>query len=262
MGDRVTRTTVLAYHAVGTCPREQDRHNLFVTRDAFERQMAFLARKRNVVPLIDLVRGRVPAGKPAVAITFDDGYRNVLTEAGPILSRFGFPATVFVPTDWKGRTNGWIEPTTCDLLIMDDDELRASERVGIALESHGHAHIDMAETSADEVERDIVTSLDEIERLTGSRPRYLAYPYGRVARWTPQVAARTGLDAAFTIDSPHRGPHEFGRVQVTPLDSMRTFALKTTGWYLSLRHSRAASAAYRTVKPVVRRVLQRGRVSR
>ena len=67
----------------------------------FKRQMQFLARHRNVVPLGTVVdaleEGDVlPPG--TVSITFDDGYRDNLSEAFPILAAFNLPATVFVPT--------------------------------------------------------------------------------------------------------------------------------------------------------------------
>lgn len=259
MGSRLTGVTVLAYHAVGECPRSKDRHNLFVSAEAFERQMAFLARRRRVITLADVVDGRIPRGRPAVAITFDDGYHNVLSEAGPTLERYGFPSVVFVPTEWRGKVNGWVEPTTCDLRIMTDDELRAAEAGGITLESHGHAHIDMASASPEVVRDDIKKSLDHLEVLIGRRPRFLAYPYGHTGASTPEVAASTGLSAAFTIDEPHGGTFAWERVQVTPLDNSVTFALKTSGRYLKARRSRAVAGAYGAIKPLVRRVLQRGR---
>jgi peptidoglycan/xylan/chitin deacetylase (PgdA/CDA1 family) len=255
----LTTATVLAYHAIGECSRAEDRHNLFVSAENFARQMNYLARRRHVVSLADVVDGRLPTGKPCVAITFDDGYHNVLREAGPILARHGFPATIFVPTGWRGRENGWIEPSDCDLRIMTDDELRATEKAGIALESHGHAHIDMASGSPEEIRRDIELSLDHLEGITGRRPRFLAYPFGRTAPWTPGVARASGLSAAFTIDEAHRSTYEWARVQVTPLDGRVTFALKTTGRYLAVRRSPVVSGIYASVKPLVRRVLQKRR---
>lgn len=258
MGPGVT-ATVLAYHAVGECARAEDRHNLFVTLDAFERQMEFLARRRHVITLDDLVEGRVPTGRPSVVITFDDGYHNVLSNAGPVLARHGFPSSIFVPTDWRGKDNGWIEPSGCDLRIMTDEQLRAAEDAGITLESHGHAHIDMSAASPEEVRDDIKRSLDELEVLIGRRPRFLAYPYGRTDSWTPEVAEAAGLRAAFTIDETDRGPYLWARVQITPLDGSVTFALKTSGHWLRVRNSAVVNKTYSAVKPVVRRVLQRGR---
>ena len=46
-----------------------------------------------------------PPSSRTLAVTFDDGYRSVLTHARPILERLGLPATVFVPTDFVGATS-------------------------------------------------------------------------------------------------------------------------------------------------------------
>lgn len=79
--------------------------HLHVTR--FREHMEFLARRYRVVPLDEVVEAIAAADGPlparSVAITFDDGYANTLSLAGPILEEFGFPATVFLPTDYIGR---------------------------------------------------------------------------------------------------------------------------------------------------------------
>ncbi|HWL65709.1 MAG TPA: polysaccharide deacetylase, partial [Actinomycetota bacterium] len=82
-----SRPVILAYHAIGECPRERDPGNLFVTPAAFERQMSYLARRKKVVSLEQALAN--PTGDNVIVITFDDAYRNVLTQAGPILARYG-----------------------------------------------------------------------------------------------------------------------------------------------------------------------------
>lgn len=67
----------------------------------FERQMSFLAASRSVISmnaLLDaLLEGvSLPAG--SVVLTFDDGYRDNLEVAAPILERYGLPALLYVPT--------------------------------------------------------------------------------------------------------------------------------------------------------------------
>lgn len=47
-------------------------------------------------------RGGVP--RRALALTFDDGYRDMLTHAAPVLARHGLPATVFLATGYIGTT--------------------------------------------------------------------------------------------------------------------------------------------------------------
>jgi peptidoglycan/xylan/chitin deacetylase (PgdA/CDA1 family) len=72
----------------------------------FEHQMAFLAAERRVVSLTALVdeiaAGRTPPAG-TVCITFDDGYRDNLTVAAPILEKYRLPATFFLVTAYLGR---------------------------------------------------------------------------------------------------------------------------------------------------------------
>jgi len=79
--------------------------------ETFERQMGFLAAHRRVVALSELVediaRGITPPAG-TVCITFDDGYRDNLTIAAPILAKYKLPATLFLATGLVERAeNQW-----------------------------------------------------------------------------------------------------------------------------------------------------------
>ena len=88
---------ILSYHRVND---EGDPFFPSLSTEVFERQMAFVARAYVVLTVEELVermrRRAVP--RNALAITFDDGYRDNLTHAAPILARLGLPATVFLVT--------------------------------------------------------------------------------------------------------------------------------------------------------------------
>lgn len=104
------RPIVLAFHGV-TADESDDRCNYqgkHLRASIFERIMTLVAERYRAVPLaaiVEWLNGHGALPKRAVAITFDDGYRNNATEAAPILSRLGIPATVFVVTDFvtEGR---------------------------------------------------------------------------------------------------------------------------------------------------------------
>jgi len=105
---RDDRLLVLGYHNVAPTWRWPD-----ATVRGFARQMTLLARATNVVGL-EQALGDLRAGRPlpprAVALTFDDGYRDNLLGAVPVLRRLGLPATVFlVPGFLSHKVHAWWE---------------------------------------------------------------------------------------------------------------------------------------------------------
>ena len=83
---------ILYYHRVAS-----ERDPLAVTPEAFRRQMEALAASgQRVVDLYEFDDVRLAPGAAAIALTFDDGYRDVLENALPVLREHGFPSTVFV----------------------------------------------------------------------------------------------------------------------------------------------------------------------
>jgi peptidoglycan/xylan/chitin deacetylase (PgdA/CDA1 family) len=100
---------VLTYHSVND---DGDPFFPAVSTAVFERQMAYLAATHRVLTVEELTdrmaRGDVP--RDAIAVTFDDGYRDNLTHAAPILARHGLPATVFLATGFIGaREVPWFD---------------------------------------------------------------------------------------------------------------------------------------------------------
>lgn len=82
-------------------------------RRGFERQVRLLRRWATVVPLgqalDDLAAGR-PLPPRAVALTFDDGYRDNATFAAPLLAAAELPATFFLVPDFlSGAVDVWWE---------------------------------------------------------------------------------------------------------------------------------------------------------
>ncbi len=237
--------TVLAYHAIGDCPHSGRAHNcVCISTETFAKQMRFLANSRQVVSLEDVVEGRFSEHRPAVAITFDDGYRNIIANAVPILNRYGFVATMFVPTKWIGQKNFWDVDTDCfPLEIANEDELQMAVRLGIAVESHGHAHIDLERADPLTVAEDLQMSVVRLREILGRQPRYLAYPYGRQSPATWASVVEAGFSHAFICDGVEAGELAYERVSVDGREGRVRLRLKTAGGYLARRHSRLGSVA-------------------
>lgn len=132
---RPRRFLVLCYHRVndsghpyfGGMPTELFREQMQVLRDGF-----------SVHFLHELVegaaRGDIPAN--AVAITFDDGYRDNYTNAYPILRELSLPATIFLVTDaidgdrliWHDRVFDAFHRTRAERARFDGTELLLGDR--------------------------------------------------------------------------------------------------------------------------------------
>ena len=94
---------ILMYHRVTEIP--VDPWGLAVHPDRFRDQIDALTRARRVVHLNELLDAEVRRSskdKPLAAVTFDDGYVDVHSEALPILHEYSCPTTVFVTTEAIG----------------------------------------------------------------------------------------------------------------------------------------------------------------
>jgi peptidoglycan/xylan/chitin deacetylase (PgdA/CDA1 family) len=100
--ESVRPPVVLLYHRVADDPI--DSQLLAVSPKNFEEQLSVLAASYRVAPLRQLLEkaGGGPLPDGTVAITFDDGYRDNLVNALPILERFGMHATIFVTSGMIG----------------------------------------------------------------------------------------------------------------------------------------------------------------
>jgi len=98
---------ILMYHGIPGRERFEGIENHYrynVPAAEFERHMAYLKRRCNVVGLQDFRVGRgLSSSKTNVIITFDDGYENNGTHAFPVLERYGLPAVFALPTAFVDR---------------------------------------------------------------------------------------------------------------------------------------------------------------
>ena len=94
---------VLLYHRVTTLP--SDPELLAVSPANFREQMQYL---KDTFPVVRFEEDWSGIAKPAVCVTFDDGYADNALEALPILEELGVPATFFVSTGTIGsRSEFW-----------------------------------------------------------------------------------------------------------------------------------------------------------
>ncbi len=110
------KVSILTYHRVlpqSELTEQYIQPGMYVSVDAFNRQMQFLKRHCTVLSFADLLAmwsaKQWDAEQRYCVVTFDDGWLDNYRHAFPLLKWYGIPATIFLPTDYIG-TDRWFWP--------------------------------------------------------------------------------------------------------------------------------------------------------
>jgi peptidoglycan/xylan/chitin deacetylase (PgdA/CDA1 family) len=147
-------------------------------------------------------------------LTFDDGYRDFLDRAVPLLRRYGCTATVYVVAGLLGGDNAW-DPLGPRRPLLTADGVRAAADAGMEIGSHGLLHRDLTTAGAAALTEETVRSRALLEEVTGRPVTGFCYPYGRVDARALAAVRAAGYAHACAIDpGPLTGPHALPRVHV------------------------------------------------
>lgn len=213
---------VLTYHAVGD-PLASDPYGTSMAPDRFAEHVAFL---RSLAALMPPAPFAVPESDvPRLAVTFDDGYRSVLTTAGPALAAAGIPFTAFVP---------YTHVEDPGSLYLSRAELRELASLpGAAVGAHGGRHVDLTSLDDAALAAELAASRSRLEDLLGAPVSAMSYPFGRVDRRVRDAAASAGFRLAGTsrygANRPGRDPLLVGRTEAVAWDTAEDLALKLSG---------------------------------
>lgn len=166
--------SILQYHHVS----KQTPAITSVTPEQFASHMQYVANNHTVVPLPDLIaslRKKEALPENAVAITFDDGYKNILENAHPILKQHGFSYTVFINPALIGKE--------AHQLTWEEVHQMKNEGVWFANHTDDHGHL-LDRKGKDHkqwlsaLKQDIQHAEKKLEQELGYSLKYLAYPFG------------------------------------------------------------------------------------
>jgi peptidoglycan/xylan/chitin deacetylase (PgdA/CDA1 family) len=190
---------VLFYHRIA----DDGANSWTASHRDFQRQIDWLRRRFDLVSLEE-AQGRIRSRdnrRPAVSITFDDGYSENCRHAIPLLVKWRIPCTYFVTLD--NLLSG--EPFAHDAVRGDRfppnnlEQLKAMQAAGIEIGAHTRSHPDLGRISDEARLRDEVAApREELQRLLDRRVRYFAFPFGQYANLNVRafhIAREAGYEA-------------------------------------------------------------------
>lgn len=215
---------VLMYHAVGTKLQDKSLGIYTINPKLFEQHMAVVASYNNV-SVVGFCDGQALSDKLEIAVTFDDGYKDNLYTAAPILFKYNIPFTVFV-------SSSFIRSNSRDFL--NSGELRElSSCPGVTIGAHGCRHVSLINCNDDNLNIELRDSKSCLEDIIGKPVTTVAYPYGIVNRRVRDAAEDAGYVRGgcsfFGINDALRDPLLLRRCVVLSQDTTSIFVQKLHG---------------------------------
>jgi peptidoglycan/xylan/chitin deacetylase (PgdA/CDA1 family) len=173
---------------------------------------------------------RIASGEGAsqdLALTFDDGWKSVLTVAAPILAEHEIPSTLFVATGLVESSSEWHRPR-----MMDWEELIHLHKMGVEIGSHSVTHPDFGVIDKSKAADELNRSREALKSRLGINPDCFAIPFGQSRNWSSaahEAASEAGYRFVYAQAENTRPPGTIPRTFVTWMDDDRIFTALLNG---------------------------------
>ena len=220
-------TTVFYYHDVHETECARFSHQLDIIKK--------FARPLSIQELNDCGKDV----KPKVVVTFDDGFSCVKEIVLREMANRKIPFTVFIPTDYMGKTATWMNKEDASkgtpTVMGVADIMSLSRHDGVTIGSHCMSHVDLTGLDDNSAFREISMSKLILEKNIRKKIDYLSFPHGAYLQQHLDFAKEWGYKQVFGIFPAKAKSAEenflCGRVRVDPTDYDFEFFLKINGSY-------------------------------
>jgi peptidoglycan/xylan/chitin deacetylase (PgdA/CDA1 family) len=178
--------------------------------------------------LARFLEGKEPLPKKTVVITIDDGYRATYQIAYPILKKYGFPATVYLYSDFAGAGDAMTWPQMQEMVRSGLIEIQPHSKThsNLTIKLPGETDAKYAERIRREIEAPVAAIN---ERLSLASFSY-AYPYGDMNDMVSDLLARQGVRLGVTVTPGGNGffapPHMVRRTMIYGTEDLDAFKSK------------------------------------
>ena len=191
------KASILMYHSVGS-----DSAFSQVSSADFSKQLAYLAKKNFQViklsALIEKIKNREDLSN-CVCLTFDDGFQDNYEIVFPLLKQYNFPVSIFLATDYIGKTYAFSDGITLPILSQEQiQEMSDSGLVEILPHTASHAVLDKLDL--EQAKMEIEKSRKTVAEITGKNISILAYPRGKYNKEILDYLKNNNWQGAVTVN--------------------------------------------------------------
>ena len=218
---------ILMYHMIEVPKHSLEKPNLAVSPKEFEKQIKWL--KKNgwqFVTISELLNKRDPS--KTIAITFDDGYINNLTNALPILEKYQAKATLYLIAGGQSVNKN---PHPSALLLSDNQvtEILNSGLVELGAHSFTHPNLETSDEASRQYE--LAFTKNSLEERFGKTIRSFAYPFGHFDLALAQMVEKEKYESAVTTNKGvstdlEKDRFYLKRIRISGKDSLSQFKTK------------------------------------
>ena len=192
---------ILMYHSIQRVSRHEPMRSIHVDPRRFHQQMWILKTLGyegcTVSHAINALKSE--SKQKLVALTFDDGYLNFISNALPTLNAFNFKATVYAVSNLTGDYNQWdlgtgISPNK----LMDNNQLKICISNGMEIGCHTAHHASLTDKHTD-LNAEVHQSKSHLENQLQISVNAFCYPYGHMNNKTILEVKKAGFTSATTM---------------------------------------------------------------
>lgn len=213
--------SILAYHSVA-----DDDWKYSINLKTIKKQINYLKKNYQFISLKTLekfINGQAEINTPSIILTFDDGYKDVLS-LKDFFSKNNIKPAIFVLADSQHVNNKEIGHQST---FLSKTEIKSLIKQGWEIGCHSSTHADLASLNTKQLMQEIVIAKQSLEKSLGVKINYFAYPKGKYSKNVLRVVKNAKYRLGLTMDDgfikPGNNPLTIPRIGIDRTHSFAEF---------------------------------------